>query len=461
MWPFARWQLGDKADFRKKVFAHYFPAWTISIDNRPIQEDYWNTAYLRRGGEKGKYFAEGGFVRQRPLPAGPWKSPYWRYINAAIEIERAKLIGVDGFGVDIAQLSGGKYWDEAQILCLTAAATSPDFYIVLEPDADILKGTKPLQMADAIARLAQCPATYRLPDGRLLVIPFSAQTESVDYWKEVIAILQNRKIPIAFVPDLLDPAHYADAFASISAGLTFWGWRDPDTINNFRNQTLLRHWSSLTPNWMQFVSPQDARPKAGIFWEAANTELFRDLWSLAITNNSPYVHIVTWNAYPEASQIAPSTGSQFLFYDLAAFYIAWYKTGVAPRVLSDALYFSHRTQIFTPDRPPRPTDLPYKRLGLTPLKNDIEMVALLRSPATLEINIGGQSYRQEAAAGLSTFRVPAAPGHPSFKIIRGNVVVVEKRSDWTIDAKPDVLNGDYFGGSSTRSFIMPPASKTR
>jgi hypothetical protein len=50
----------------------------------------------------------------------------------------------------------------------------------------------------------------------------------------------------------------------------------------------------------------------------------------------------------------------------------------------------------------------------------------------------------------------ASPGRPVFRIIRNGKIVVEKISDWTIDAHPTTANADYFGGSSTREFRATP-----
>ena len=44
------------------------------------------------------------------------------------------------------------------------------------------------------------------------------------------------------------------------------------------------------------------------------------------------VQIITWNDHSEGTNLRPNTGSQYAFYDIAAYYIAWYKTGVKPAI---------------------------------------------------------------------------------------------------------------------------------
>ena len=152
--------------------------------------------------------------------------------------------------------------------------------------------------------------------------------------------------------------------------------------------------TALVGTWMQPITPQDARPKAAIFWEAMNTSLFRILWDQAINGDAAYAHIVTWNAYPEATQIEPSSGTQFLFYDLSAYYIDWFKTGQAPAITTDTIYYSHRTQLFEPSSMALPDGKHFRNLGLTAVQNRAEMVVLLTAPATLEIRIAGKNHFQ-------------------------------------------------------------------
>ena len=52
----------------KKVFAHYFYPFPLSIDNKPAAQDYYNTQYLSPTGESNKWISQGGYLRSRPLP---------------------------------------------------------------------------------------------------------------------------------------------------------------------------------------------------------------------------------------------------------------------------------------------------------------------------------------------------------------------------------------------------------
>jgi hypothetical protein len=184
--------------------------------------------------------------------------------------------------------------------------------------------------------------------------------------------------------------------------------------------------------------------------------MFRASWQEAFRQDADYIHLVTWNAYAEATEVGPSTGTQFLFYDLSRYFIDWYKAGASPRITRDAIFYSHRTQVFDPDRPPRPGDQPFMDVGRSPVSNKIEMVAMLTAPAEIEIQIGAAHVRQAYGPGLAVLTAASKPGRPIFRIFRDNKVVVEKISDWTIDTAPAAANPVYFGGSSTRAFVKVP-----
>jgi hypothetical protein len=455
VWPFKRPSPNELARSPRKVFAHYFPFLVLSYENAPLDQDHW-AQFLSRGGENGKWAHVGGYTRQRPLTPGPWNSPYWREINAAIDILRAQQIGIDGFGVDLIRLQPGDKTDQANLLCQAAAAVAPGFHVVPEPDGDILKQASPEQMANASRAIDNCPAAYHLSDGRLLMVPFAPNSQPASYWQEVLTRLESEGIRVALIPDLLGLAKNAQAFAPISYGMTFWGPRDPNSARSPTTVAAEAAAGALVSAWMYPIVPQDSRPKSAIFWEAANTELFRTLWEQAIKGTAKYAHIVTWNAYPEATQIQPSSGMQFLFYDLTAYYIDWFKTGKADTIASDAIFYSHRTQIFDPKLLPLPNGQEFRNLGATPVQNRIEVLAMLVAPSTLVIETGDRRYSQDEPAGLRIFSVPAEPGRPLFRIIRGGKVIVEEHSDWEILARPLLANPEYFGSSSTRGFVQVP-----
>jgi hypothetical protein len=464
VWPFAFSPSGDhRSD--QKVFAHYFSPFPLSFDNKPAAEDTYRRVHLSPEGSDAKLAGRGGYkpggggaLRQRPLPVGPWESPDWKKINLAIEVLRAQKIGLDGFAYDMLGVSPGN--EHRQILENLLAVTeqvAPDFKIVLMPDMNAELKKKPEILEEVIFDLAKSPALYRLEDGRILVSPYSAQQQPVEYWQTLMRNLESRGVRIALLPVFVGYEHLdknGAAFGPISYGLSDWGFRDIAFAKEYDFARSAARARVYSPLWMMPVAPQDVRAKALIAWESENTECFRYLWEAARDGGSQFVHLVTWNDYSEASEISPSSSTRYVFYDLSAFFTAWFRTGRMPEIKQDAIYYTHRSQIF-----PFPDGVtagkqrePFKQAGRTPFRNHVEMVALLTAPAVLEIEQGGEVVRKEAPAGLATFSAPLREGRPALRIRRDGRVVREVVSDWEAKQGGDVEDPVYHGGSSTREF---------
>ncbi len=458
VWFYKRANRTELEKAPRKVFAHYFTPFPLSIDNRPPPYDYYARELLQRTGEQNKYFKQGGYLRQRPLPMPPWNKVHWREIGLAIEVLRADLIGLDGFGIDLLKVDG-PLWSRTQTLYDAAAAVAPSFRIVAEPDMASLADVSEPRLVTALAALLARPAAYRLPDGRYLVVPFLAENRPPEFWQQLSDDLAALGLPIALMPDFLDAGGKA-AYAPMSYGFTYWGTRDPAAVADHSTEQVFAAYAK-PPKFalMAPVAPQDQRPKDAIFWEARNTAAFRDLWMQAIEGPAQYVHLITWNDYSEASEISPSTGTQFVFYDLAAYFTQWFKLGDEPRSEHDAIFYTQRRQILRPDEKFKPDDKPFELRGLTKLSNQIEMIAFLKSPATLEIELGTQKFEKPGHIGMNIFYIASQPGRAVFRIRRGSAISVEKTSDWPITDRPDRQDPLYAGGSSTRPFV-PAAPNT-
>jgi hypothetical protein len=450
--PFERPDRAALVSSPRKVFFHYFPPFPLSFKNQPRGRDHYDDQYLRREGEDNRYANLGGYLRERPMAVGPWQSRFWQQINYAIEILRARLTGADGYLVDILRLRSDPSWERIRILFDTTAAITRDFHIALEPDAAALKGIDPVALVETLLDVASSPSAYRLQDGRLLVAPFNPENYPPSFWHTVAEEMARRGTPIAFFPVLLNPLRNAAAFAPFSYGLSYWGSKDVISAKRGNEDGIRYHLGSLSPVFMQPITPQDARPKSAAFSESNNTVLFRELWMKAIHNNVPYVQIITWNDYSESTEVSPSSGTQFLFYDLATYFITWYKIGRQPAITKDAIYYSHRRQLVAPGMVIHAGDTPMQLRGATPVHNQIELLALLTRPATLQIEIAGKRFERDAREGLATLQAPATLGRPIFRILRNDHVEVEKISDWEIGDAADAADPLYVGGSSTRKF---------
>lgn len=452
-WPFELPPLATLRAAPRKVFAHYFTPFPISIDNRAPERDYYAAHYLSPQGEGGKFAASGGFIKQRPLPRNVIEGTAWDRADTAQDVRRAAALGIDGFAVNLVA-SRGLHWERARALLDVAAAVDPGFRILLMPDMEAEFKTEPQRVIEVARALARHPAAYRLADGRLVIAPYNAQTRPVAWWADLLATLRAEGTPVALWPVLQGWAAHGAAFAPISVGLSDWGDRSPGAS---------RGWSgapgrarALGVMFMSTVAPQDARPKDLLYWEARNSENYRVMWEAAIAGGADAVHIVSWNDYSEATEIAPSSGTQWSFYDLTAYYTAWFKTGARPPIVRDVLYYFHRRHRTAAQPSPVRQTRPYRLAGGSDAPaDDLEVLVFATTPATLRIVQGGGSSTHEVAAGLSTVRVPLAEGTPAFELRRGGRTAAAVRSGFAVDDRIDYQDLLYRSGSSGRGLVAP------
>jgi hypothetical protein len=384
------------------------------------------------------------------LPRPPRPERDWAALDLEEEVRSAAAIGLDGFTCDILATSG-RNWDRVLALLDAAARADPGFKIVLVPDMEAEFKAHPERVSAAIRRLAAHPAAYRQADGRLVVAPFNAHRQSPAWWRAWQDDLRAHGIDVALVPILQSWRAHAAGFAPFSTGISDWGPRWPTGAAALRDVAAEAHRLGL--QWMAPVSPQDMRPKSLRYWEAANTLTFRTMWESAIAGGADWVHLVSWNDYSEATEIAPSTGTQFVFYDLTAYYVHWFKTGRPPDVVRDVLYYTHRTQGSGTSRDQRRPARPFVLAGADGRRDEVELLAFLKAPGTLEVELGGETTRRTATAGITSLRVPATPGRPRFRLLRDSRQELAVESAWTIaDHLPheDLL---YRGGASSRPFV--------
>ncbi len=450
-WPFTISASLTGSGRRPYVFAHYFTPFPLSIDNLPARSDYYCTEYLNRSGEGSKFASVGGFLRDRPLPLPRYTTSVYKERALAVEVLRARKINIDGFGVDIMQLNSGTQWDDVMRVYTVAEHVAPGFMILAEPDMSALEDVSVADMVAAIRVIAGKKNAYRTPDGNLAVAPFYAENASQTFWSDVIRGAASAGVNITLIPILLDPAKATD-FRTITNSFSFWGVRTPaeSTDKGGWEDQALTMFSSFGAEVMIPVAPQDARPKDSRFWEASNSALFRAQWTQVLNWKPAYVQLITWNDYSETTEVSPSLGTQFAFYDLAAYYIEWAKTGTPPPIVRDDILYFHRRQIFAPGRSSTP-EVAMVEEGVGSVVNQIEMVAFLKAPAVMRITLAGTDYTSNGVAGLNVFRVAAAPGTPSFAILRNGAAVAQVTSNTAIVAVGSTQDPTYIGGASARA----------
>ena len=455
--PFALPNADFLFDSPKKVFAHYFYPFPLSINNKPASDDYYNANYLNKNGESAKWAATGGYLRQRPLPVAVNSNKNWPFDNMQREVRMAIARGITGFTFDVLSAKEAASSDSThlQMLLSAAHAVDPRFKILIMPDISALKSDS-ATVVDSIAVAASSPAAYRLADGRLVVSAFNAGANSPDWWAAVIAQLKTRGIAIAFVPTFLGWKGQAAAFAPISHGFADWGTATANGSQGMKGDAQLAR-GNYGKIYMMPVDPQQYRPKDSIYWEAGNSATFRNAWTSAIDGDADLVQLVTWSDFSESSQIEPYTDATLRtdigtgFYNLNAYYATWFLSGKQPPITHDVLYYFYRREPTDAASPAQ--SKPNKVVNSTP-EDNIELLAFLTAPGELKIKIAGRTEVQNAPAGITSFKVHTAPGTPIFSLSRGGSEVFSVSGPIQIFGSGGLPSGvidmTYWSGSASR-----------
>ncbi|UQA59809.1 glycoside hydrolase family 71 protein [Polyangium aurulentum] len=458
VWPFDPPPPSELAASPRKVFAHWhwFP---LSFDNKKGSEDYYTKAFLDPNGEGGKYYGSGGMIRERPLPRLERPADGWLLADMKREVQLAHEMGIDGFILNMwtdSDVNNGGLWTRWTTLLDAAAEVGADFKIIPSFDASIMKALSEQECSDLmvtmLGKIKSHPSLYKMPDGRLAVGAFAAEARPADFWSGFIARLESDlQIEASFVPTFLGTGEaHLSSFAPFSGALSGWGTAIPtDPANRKKLVDTVKGLGSIS---MPPVNNQDFRPASFKYWEASNTLTLRTSWESTIDAGAEWAQIATWNDFLESHAIQPSTGKQWATYDLMAFYITWFKTGKAPTIARDALYYSHRihsTQA-APDLTKQTKPMEITAGQYSPAKDEVEVLAFLTAPGTLQIELGGKIEEQDAPAGITAFRVPLATGRPVFRLLRAGEAVIELQSDFDIRAPITFQDLAYRSGGSLR-----------
>jgi hypothetical protein len=443
----------------KRVFAHYFYPFPVSIDNAAPANDYYNTQYLSIAGESGKWQKQGGYLRQRPLGVAPSSSANWKQLNMESEVRAALARGITGFTFDSLSVTDATDSSSALHLMLAAAqAVDSRFKIVVMPDITTL-GNDTDSVVQIIASAAASPAAYKLSDGHLVVSAFDAAQNSASWWQSVFSNLNSQGIQVAFVPTFLAWPATQNSFAGFSYGYGDWGAATIAAAQGMLDEAETIH-KTDGKIYMMPVDPQQFRPKDFLYWEAGNSSAFRDAWTSSIQGDADWVQLVTWNDFSESGQIAPFTDATLQrtigtgYYDLNGFYAAWFLTGQQPQITHDVLYYFYRRESTTAAAPKQnQTDA----IATGSAENDIEVLAFLTSPGVLKITIGGKTFTENAAAGIVSFKVPSQAGTPVFTLSRNGTDVFSLTGGVQIYGSSGLPSGvqdlTYWSGSASKSGV--------
>ena len=429
-WPFQRVPDKELRDSKRKAFAYYYPIYSSGASSEDPGLSWYVLTTLNASTEVDPRRKDAGTklfyhpLLRPPLPADLSREEQL-IVGREEEIRIARQMGLDGFVVDFfaypADTGGQKYFDQVSFATLKAAErVDPDFKIipaVYSSDENL----DPVKYAQApVFRIAsESPAVLRTPDGKMVISMWLTERHSAEWWKAVLGELERLGRPAVLVTQF-NSMDKLEEFAPVVAGMSHWGPRTP------RQTGWIEAARKVAPLVVAPVAPHDIRSRGSIFWESQNFDTLRHTWRMAIEEGADWVFINTWSDYSEQA-MAPSKSIGFAPYDLSAYYLQWFKTGKAPEIVRDVLYYSYRRH----------------HSGLEPahgkkwkvvaegdnrkVRDEIELLAFLKEPGQLRIRMGDEVFTKDAPAGVTSFKVPLPPGKsftPEFLLVRDGRTVL-------------------------------------
>jgi hypothetical protein len=438
----------------KKVFAHYFTQFRISLDNQASTSDYYARNYLNPDGESYvdtsdsdgdgntteriyPHRAYGGFLRDRPLPRAAISGD-WQLADMVTEVTRAKEAGLDGFTLNLLNVTESNYhWQAALRLMRAAPMVDPDFKIMIMPDMTVstLKNVDAAGLAAVVMKLAAYDSEYRLGDGRLVVSPFKAENKTPEYWAEFVSLMRAQyNETVALVPFVLNFNASFEKYKAVSYGFSEMEYGAPALQDSLPTKIATARAAGV--KFMASLSPQDSRPKEGNYYEAGNSENLRRGWTKAIDGGADWIQLMTWNDYSENHHFSPSVRNGWVWLDLSSYYLTRFKTGAYPAIVRDTVYVVHRNQPFGAGPAPTSTQTKLQKIranGGTPADR-VEFLTFLTAAATVNATIGGTGQAYAAPAGVKSTVYPLALGLNGATVIRGGQSTASVSSPWEVTA---------------------------
>ncbi|SEF82051.1 Glycosyl hydrolase family 71 [Nonomuraea solani] len=432
----------------KKAFAFYFPPFPVSIDNKDPAKDQY-ASWLDPAGSSGLYQDRGGYLRDRPLtrpvrPEAEWRRPDFEY-----EVRQAIAQGLDGFIYE-HHTSSDQRWNQLPKLLAAAQAVDPAFKIILSPDFPATAGASDEKMISDILLAKGHPSLFTLPDGSVLLAPYTIERQPPSWWKkaQVKLAAQGMRTSLMTIFGYWNGTGKTN-WDEYVYGHSSWGANRPEVTGAFKRAAKAAHGRGL--KYMAPVGFEDTRAKELRFWEARNSSTLRGSWKAAIDGKADMVQLVTWNDYGQSQQ-APSKVRGNALADVNAYYTTWFKTGRAPEIVRDALYYFHRGhKANAPYDTGKQTAGKFTIVAGPGAVDEVELLAFVKGPGKLVIKQGSVvKTKRVARAGMVSFKVPLVPGTtPVFELQRGGAVVQTVRSGTPIRASVTYQDMIYHAGGGT------------
>jgi hypothetical protein len=421
----------------------------------------------------------GGRWRQRPYPIvdNTGLTDTLRRQYAKADIAEAAAIGIDGFTMNVLAVAAlgpeAWRWTEHIIPHYDAAAefsneNTPGFKIC--PNISMLNvsivNASANAMADAIQELLKHPAAYKR-DNRPVVMLYNVDDRPASWYQD----FHSRLLNTYQINASLIPSHQASSPTLMDNYDALWDANIFTALHPWNIPAYTVEPNSMYTSWRTYCAGrgvpfvgtcgpawENDRPNERKQREGFGLVNMQNQWQSSINAGDTMFQITSWNDHEESHNIKPCTGYQYVPYDITAYYLAWFKTGTAPTITRDAIYYSHRMHLGGADFDPTKQtandkgEIEYDITG-GPAVDRVITTVFLTAAADVIVTTGGVDRTHTAASGgLFTFDDPMfANDVAKFKIRRGGVDVLPQFSSVfptrSIIEWQDLL---YRMGSSTR-----------
>lgn len=425
-----------------------------------------------------------------------------------LDIQEAKACGIDGFAANIGAWTVP--YQEAWYNLLTAAdqvnaasGTSVNsagvgkFYIFAQPDMSGFPADTPTLLALLNAGVSH-PSYYRY-NGRAWFGTYAGEggtyAQVKARFQPVIAAMAAEGQPVYFCPffNIRDASGNVPATAQATSnateisGLLGNGFAQAAWLFGTGTGPALGASSALPQaemysaslrsagiQWMGTVTPQytgmahsDYLPGSSHFYiEAYGGETLDHQWTSLIQSQGAYwVQLVTWNDDDEGSNFTnadfgPTSPWPYLAHSSIAdyykskaglqalnlYYIQWYKTGVRPTIVKDAVFAFYRTQpaAMTSSDPLGPVSPLTTEDGSAVVTDTFYVCTMATKTSTLSVSNGSFTKSVTVPPGLFFSRLTGfVPGPVSFALSQNYVPVVTLSGE-PIVSSATAYNWNYY-----------------
>ncbi|MBI5834199.1 MAG: glycoside hydrolase family 71 [Armatimonadetes bacterium] len=389
------------------------------------------------------------------------------------EIQAAQSRGIDGFALNCGGWTAREPHYKARTLLIYEAAKRLNSGFKLFVSADYCCGLTLDETKDILTSLADHPNQFQV-GGKPLLSTFTGEGADNQQGRDLCAFLDrlggDKGRACVFVPYFYPRPNVTEhPSPEVAAqvlrdhptldGFFYFGAAGTDTQLASSNRNCAKAWLGAGKLFMACATPY-YRGLGGNYrcFETNGFEGFAKQFVGAIEDQATWIEIVTWNDWGEASYVAPfgepsatelwgghwgKILSHVAYLDAMRYYIDWYKTGQAPKITADKLFYAYR---------PHPKALlgPTKARpgGADALLDKVFVTVYLTAPATLTVTSGDAEQRFDLTAGVKHVALDAKPGAQRFRLMRGGATLVDKTGELPISADEAFGNFNMFAGQS-------------